>query len=198
MYFLLVTTTSYFDHKNIIKYCDRPFANVDEMNKVMIAKWNEKVQPTDTIYCLGDFSFGRNPAKDFHRLNGNKILITGNHDSKEVKNLLWGAVHKYLEINVEGHMICLFHYAMKVWNKSHRNSWHLYGHSHATLVEDDSLSFDVGVDAWEMKPISFQEVKKKMDWKLEKKDYFKKHFLDINQESNSFNLKKINKLILNS
>ena len=62
--------------------------------------------------------------------------------------------------------IVLLHYAMRVWNRSHHGSWHLYGHSHGSLPDDpNSLSFDVGVDCWGYAPISYQEVKSVMSGK---------------------------------
>jgi calcineurin-like phosphoesterase family protein len=74
-----------------------------------------------------------------------------------------------LEIAVEGQDITLCHYALRVFNKSHHGSWHLYGHSHGTLPDDpNSLSFDVGVDCHNYFPISLDQVKKimsKKTWK---------------------------------
>jgi calcineurin-like phosphoesterase family protein len=51
---------------------------------------------------------------------------------------------------------------MRVWPKSHYGTWHLFGHSHGCL-EPWGKSFDVGVDAWQMRPISINQVKEKMD-----------------------------------
>ena len=59
--------------------------------------------------------------------------------------------------------IVLCHYAFRVWNKSHRGAWHLYGHSHGSLPDDpNSLSFDAGVDCHEFTPISYERVKEIM------------------------------------
>jgi calcineurin-like phosphoesterase family protein len=56
--------------------------------------------------------------------------------------------------------ITLLHYALRVWNKSHYSSWHLYGHSHGSLPDDpNSMSFDVGIDCHNYTPISFEQVK---------------------------------------
>ncbi|HAR41171.1 MAG TPA: hypothetical protein DCS07_00820 [Bdellovibrionales bacterium] len=52
------TADHHFSHKNIIKYCGRPFQSAEEMNAVMIQRWNETVQPGDTVFYLGDFSLG--------------------------------------------------------------------------------------------------------------------------------------------
>ena len=80
------TADTHFGHENIIKYCNRPFKDADEMNDVLINNWNEQVVEDDTIFHLGDLCF-----KKFHRgkdivteeLNGNIILIKGNHDKKQ-------------------------------------------------------------------------------------------------------------------
>ena len=75
------TSDHHFYHSNIIKYCNRPFATVEDMNEEMIKRWNEIVQPQDIVYYLGDFSLAKRPVELFlPRLNGEKLLIMGNHD----------------------------------------------------------------------------------------------------------------------
>lgn len=71
----------HFFHANIIKYCNRPFKTVEEMNEKLVEYWNETVAPEDTVYYLGDFSLAKRPVELFlPRLNGTKRLICGNHD----------------------------------------------------------------------------------------------------------------------
>lgn len=78
---LYFSSDHHFDHKNIIKYCDRPFASIEEMNKTLITYWNETVTPEDEVYYLGDFSLSTKAAENYtKRLNGKKYLIPGNHD----------------------------------------------------------------------------------------------------------------------
>jgi calcineurin-like phosphoesterase family protein len=76
------TSDTHFGHANVIKYCARPFADVEEMNRTMIERWNVRVKPEDTVYHLGDFAMG--PVTEFAQyaraLNGRKILVLGNHD----------------------------------------------------------------------------------------------------------------------
>lgn len=81
IYFIADT---YFKHANIIKYCNRPFENTDEMNKYIVEKWNPVVKNTDTVYHLGDVGFGKTEEVKalVGSLNGTKILLRGNHDFK--------------------------------------------------------------------------------------------------------------------
>jgi calcineurin-like phosphoesterase family protein len=72
----------HFGHVKILEYEKqaRPFSSVEEMNEVLIERWNSVVKPEDTIYHLGDFAFGRANVHIAGRLNGKKRLIMGNHD----------------------------------------------------------------------------------------------------------------------
>jgi len=156
-----LTSDSHFGHTNIIKYCNRPFKSVTEMDEKMIANWNEKVSPDDDIYHLGDFSMGKeSSSKYLERLNGRKHLIWGNHDSKQTRELpQWASSQPYLEINIDKTFIVLCHYAMKVWNRSHKGALMFYGHSHNSL-SGNSQSCDVGVDAFNYKPVALEEIKR--------------------------------------
>lgn len=81
---------THFNHENIIKYCDRPFENVKEMDEFIIDQWNKVVKEGDIVYHLGDFSFNmldENIKDLINKLNGDIILIRGNHDRKGKKKL---------------------------------------------------------------------------------------------------------------
>ena len=166
---IFFTSDPHYNHKNIITYCNRPFASVSEMNESLINRWNSVVSHEDTTYVIGDFAFDKNPSKFLCRLNGTKVLIKGNHDKRPYREDGWDAIHDYLEITHKGKHIVMCHYSMRVWNKSHRGSWMLYGHSHGTLPDDPySNSIDVGVDCHNYTPISFDDVErimKKKKWK---------------------------------
>ena len=74
------TADTHFDHANIIHFCNRPFATVEEMNETLIANWNRKVHGNDTVYILGDMFFRTSdPESILRQLKGQKHLITGNH-----------------------------------------------------------------------------------------------------------------------
>jgi calcineurin-like phosphoesterase family protein len=121
------------------------------------------------VYHVGDFCFSEKGQGILDQLNGNKHLILGNHDKEGRKLRGWASIEKLREIYVGNQMIVLCHYAMRVWNKSHHGTWHLYGHSHGSLPDDpNSLSFDVGVDCHDYKPLEFEDVArimKKKTWK---------------------------------
>ncbi len=75
------TSDTHYYHHNVIRYCSRPYASVEEMNEDMVKKWNEIVKPEDTVYVLGDFSLAFRPVEIFSfRLNGIRKLVPGNHD----------------------------------------------------------------------------------------------------------------------
>lgn len=78
---------THFYHYNIIRYCDRPFETVEEMNERMIESWNSVVTDNDIVYFLGDFGFGDKEklSNICAQLNGTKILLRGNHDYKRGK-----------------------------------------------------------------------------------------------------------------
>jgi calcineurin-like phosphoesterase family protein len=76
------TSDTHFFHENVIKYCSRPYQNIEEMNSKLIDNWNSCVKKNDIVWHLGDFSFGSkdNIRKILPRLNGRIRLIKGNHD----------------------------------------------------------------------------------------------------------------------
>lgn len=156
---LFFTSDLHLGHKNVIRYCNRPFTSVEEMDNTIITNWNNIISSTDEVYVLGDICFGDKLNFYMNQLNGTKTLICGNHDRnrgqykkyfKDVKDLL--------TIKHEGNYVVLCHYAMRVWEKSHFNSWHCYGHSHGTL-ESWGKSYDVGVDNNNFTPVSFEQLK---------------------------------------
>jgi len=179
---LWFVSDTHFGHANIIKYSRRPFADVSEMNEVFIRNWNVQVKPEDTVWHLGDFAFMKLSAFQtlLRRLNGKINVVLGNHDSviednlgrltgdpdtsfrmQQPQNALLASVQHYKEIRYDGKFIVLFHYGQRVWNKSHRGSIMLYGHSHGSLPPH-GRSVDVGVDCQEItteyRPIHIDEV----------------------------------------
>ena len=92
---------SHFGHKNIIKYCSRPFENVVEMNNEMINRWNSVVKETDRIFVVGDmFLCDEDSAtKIMSQLKGYKVLIAGNHDDRKSVMLRIGFKEYHRELS---------------------------------------------------------------------------------------------------
>ena len=152
--------THFGDHRVIFMY-GRPLVTTGEMDEFMIARWNEKVGPGDTVWHLGDFAVR---ASEQHvddllmRLNGRKHLITGNNDAPAVrKSAGWASVAAYAEIEEDGTKLVLCHYAFRTWNGMHKKALNLHGHSHGRLAPMPR-QFDVGVDAWDMRPVTLAEI----------------------------------------
>jgi calcineurin-like phosphoesterase family protein len=113
---------THFFHKNIIKYTNRPFLDVNKMNEYIINQWNNVVSENDIIYHLGDFAIGWDktfPDKKecykhiMDQLNGKKILIKGNHDRESdnfYKDIGFSEVYPYLI--VDG--MLLTHYPLEI------------------------------------------------------------------------------------
>ena len=76
---IFFTSDLHFGHKNILKYCNRPWNSVEEMDEGLIQNWNNTVGKDDIIFNLGDFAFASNQRwrELISRLNGKHYLILG-------------------------------------------------------------------------------------------------------------------------
>lgn len=167
---IFVTSDHHFGHSNIIQYCDRPFVDVDEMDRELVRRWNNTVPPNGVVFHLGDFCLGDiNEADAFLRqLNGqiNIITLTWHHDkrwlpyidgySRSKSNHPINLLGQEYVIDVTGfgkHPIGIHmsHYPLAEWDRKHYGAIHLHGHSHGNHLGDyhltGELCFDVGVDS---------------------------------------------------
>ena len=127
----------HYGHANSINFDNRPFIDVDQMNKELIERWNGVVAPGDVTYILGDMFWCKceEAISVLDQLNGQKILVKGNHDrcndGKFIKK--FASVTGYLEVNDNGRNIVLSHYPIPCF-KNHFYGWyHLYGHVHTSF-----------------------------------------------------------------
>ena len=136
-----------------------------DMNQQIVENWNKKVGKKDLVYILGDFAWKEHGHWQM-ALNGKKSLIIGNHD--EMSQVMYDNftdVTPLKDMKIDKQQITLCHYCMRTWKGSCHGSWHLFGHSHGRIVTDN-LSFDVGVDCNNFTPLSWNEVKEKMQQKI--------------------------------
>jgi len=153
MYFF--TADEHYNHNKIIEYCNRPFKTIKEMNETLIANHNSIVGRNDTTIHIGDFCWCNNrlDADQFIlRLNGNHVFLKGSHDHwlPDSAKYIWRK-------EIYGKFIMVCHYAMTIWERSHYNSWHLFGHSHGRH-QGVGKCFDIGVNCFNFYPVSFNEV----------------------------------------
>ena len=178
---LFFTSDTHFYHPNIIRYCNRPFNSVEEMNETLIRNWNEVVPPDGRVFHLGDFAFGGEAEWNsvLSRLNGKIFIILGNHDIQNIKSEAmerFEAVAQQMLIGVDGQKIILNHYPLLAFGGSYHNIWQLFGHVHSgpyTQTAEESTrgkdiprlanlfptQYDVGVDNNEFRPVPFARLK---------------------------------------
>jgi len=148
------TADEHYYHANIIKYCNRPFTSVEEMNEILIQNHNEVVKNGDIVVHAGDFSFAnKNKTEEIiKQLNGIHIFLKGDHDK-------WLPPHatQIWQKKIDNCYIVVSHYALRVWPRSHYGSYHLFAHSHGTL-KPIGKSWDIGVDNNNFYPLSLDQI----------------------------------------
>ena len=132
---------THFGHEAIIRFCDRPFASVAEMDRVLIESWNARVGEDDDVWVLGDVVFDRDgdPARYLKKLNGRKHLLIGNHDEAYALQVdpatgqtPFGSYFESIDYALrrtdeKGRKLWMAHYPLM---EGPRDTWVLYGHIH--------------------------------------------------------------------
>lgn len=135
------TSDLHLGHANVIRFDGRPFMDVEEMERKIIENWNSVVKNEDTVYILGDFCWSTDDEWDriLSLLNGQKVLIRGNHDLKNMTQKVrrhFQDVKDYKEISDNGRRVIMCHYPMPFYRADYNeNVYHLYGHLHITVEE---------------------------------------------------------------
>lgn len=177
------TADTHFCHDNIVRFSGRPFTGAAEMNEELIRRWNETVPEDGIVFHLGDFCMGgsRDWNDIMYRLNGKIYLILGNHDMKTVRQGFmqrFELVTQQMSIRVGGQSIILNHNPFLCYGGSYRDVWQLFGHVHSGPLSKTGLDiprlkmlfplqYDVGVDNNDFRPVSFAEVKAKIEAQVE-------------------------------
>lgn len=160
----------HFGHENVILYENRPYADADEMDADLIKRWNAVVKnDSDIVYFLGDFLFGSfsRAEKLLSQLNGQKLLIRGNHDFRK-SNEWWinKGFHKALTdgyskeaaylFSMDGTTLLLSHFPLN--NPEHFN---VHGHVHTHIQGIDPTNhLCISVEQINYQPISWEELKR--------------------------------------
>lgn len=173
----------HFGHENVLAFDKRPFQTIEEMDEELIRRWNNKVGKGDLTYVLGDMIWKtRNDDAPslIKRLNGQIILIKGNHDrflhNAKAKDALAG-IKDYDDICVtlgDGttKRVILSHYFTPMYNGHRYQAIHLHAHSHFTDEADFEVDFanylnsigckneiyNVGCMYWNYEPVTLDEI----------------------------------------
>jgi calcineurin-like phosphoesterase family protein len=156
------TADTHFGHKFVSQL--RGFDYVREHDECLVEAWNNKVNPGDVVYHLGDFMLPQDEEYAtmlLRKLNGTKILIRGNHERIQTERARgWAWIGDYKRVTIlSPFKVVLFHYALRTWQGMANGDFHLYGHSHGNLASGYGRSMDVGVDTREdFKPYSWDEI----------------------------------------
>lgn len=183
---LWFTSDEHYGHSPIIDYCDRPFDDLIEMHAELIARHNAVVSVEDTVYHLGDFAFSLKLVDQVvPLLNGQHILIPGNHDECHPCHATHAAkAQRYanagfelnkpegtsiiLEMDGKAEFVELNHFPYiplderyPEWLPTDDGQWLLHGHIHnrigGWIVRDRMIN--VGVDVWDYEPVSEEQIK---------------------------------------
>lgn len=165
---IFFTSDQHFGHANILTYCNRPFANVHEMDDALIARWNERVGDKDVVYHLADFTFGNldSAIHYFSQLKGMIYILSNpwHHDKRWIAALQSSrtcmttasgnivyllppmVVLEDVTINKDSRGVpaVLCHYPLAEWDRKHYGSIHLHGHSHGNYKPIDDAFFNPG------------------------------------------------------
>jgi calcineurin-like phosphoesterase family protein len=175
---VFLISDTHFTHKGVTQFLNnngtklRPWDNVEEMDEALVANWNSVVRPKDKIYHLGDVVINRRALKILERLNGEKVLIRGNHDIFRLEE--YTPYFKDIRGSHKLDNFILTHIPIHPSSLARWCGGNIHGHLHSENVmkylgEDwvgddvyvkDLRYFCVSVEQINYTPISFEEVKK--------------------------------------
>ena len=148
------TGDTHFNHKKIVEYDERPFKSTEHMDREIIRRWNDRVKPEDTVVHLGDFGFLQGPRNfQYYRsqLNGNLVLIKGNHDgNNSMKSNIQNCVITLGGIDWWCQHEPVFQFPHNLCAHVH-NLWKV-------SREGDRLCINVGQTQWDYRPILIEDI----------------------------------------
>ena len=148
---------THFHHENIIHYANRPFTDVDEMDRMLTDNWNGTIRNGDLVYFLGDLSFKQPGIMNI--LNGRKIMVKGNHDTG-----LPYKMHRYLKVKHKDIQFLLMHDPGefgRIRSLEGFKGWLIHGHTHNNHPEEypfinyDNCTINVCVEMTGYAPVAF-------------------------------------------
>lgn len=135
-----IWSDTHFGHVNIIKYCNRPFKDIDDMDQTLERNWHNTVGPDDLLINCGDFTFKDTTKANalIDRCPGTSLLIIGNHDYKKrnvLRPLTFDFISESETFEFEGHEFILSHVPRLI--RTLGTAFNIHGHIHDKFYEDN-------------------------------------------------------------
>lgn len=166
-----ITSDLHLQHKRIIEFCPESrghFASTEEMTEGIINNINSVVTDNDRLYILGDIAFcPPGQAVDYlKRINGEKVIIWGNHDRKlrgstefEYQKSLMGVIDNrdylatHFKVDDKNCNVVMMHFPIYSWDGVRFGGFHFFGHLHSKQFKwVRGRSCDIGLDSNNMMP----------------------------------------------
>lgn len=174
---VFLTSDTHFGHTGVCKFMQadgvtklRPWDNADEMDDEMVRRWNETVRPNDKVYHLGDVVINRKSLSTLHRLNGDKVLIKGNHDIFRLEeytpyfrdirgsHVMNGLILTHIPV----HPAQLYRFGCNIHGHMHSNRVEMVDQHTGNGTKIDPRYFSVCVEQTDFRPILFEDVLKRI------------------------------------
>lgn len=174
---VFLTSDTHFGHTGVCKFMQadgvtklRPWDNADEMDDEMVRRWNETVRPNDKVYHLGDVVINRKSLSTLHRLNGDKVLIKGNHDIFRLEeytpyfrdirgsHVMNGLILTHIPV----HPAQLYRFGCNIHGHMHSNRVEMVDQYTGNGTKIDPRYFSVCVEQTDFRPILFEDVLKRI------------------------------------
>ena len=148
---------THFGHKSIFIYEPdaRPFKTIEEHDAELVKRWNSVVMPKDKVYHMGDFAFGKRNIEIAAQLNGNKVLVMGNHDMYNVDEYRKYFNHCFGVCEYKG--MILTHVPVHPRELARRYYANIHGHLHSKTINEGNY-LNVGCEQTNLTPIPLDEV----------------------------------------
>jgi calcineurin-like phosphoesterase family protein len=161
-----VAADLYLGYSNIIRRNNRPFMDVEEMNRVLLKNWNDTVSNDDIVYFLGNISYGES-AQDLDywlkRLSGNIVFIKKDQGISENEFLL-----DYATVYVGNEHFCLVHNPTDA--PEDFDGWIIHAHNYShdlekhPFMDREKKTINISLEATDYRPVSFAEIEEIISW----------------------------------
>ncbi len=153
----------HFDHENVIEYCNRPFADVEDMNQTLLTNWNRVVSEDDEVIFGGDLTISGSVSAFLEwidQLQGEIIFLVGNHDDVVFRNLDRVHIYDHYQLQYGDYEFYCTHRPEDI--PRNWSGWGIHGHHHNNHLEEfpfldpKSRRVNISVEVLSYEPIHIE------------------------------------------